>query len=46
MYNGETGNCEYAFNVEKCPQFKKNDPESHESAAIDTDEGTVCHLII
>ncbi|VDK72338.1 unnamed protein product, partial [Onchocerca ochengi] len=38
VYNGETGNCEYAFNVEKCPQFKKNDPESHESAAIDTDE--------
>ncbi|VDP15868.1 unnamed protein product [Onchocerca flexuosa] len=43
VYNGETRNCEYAFNVEKCPQFKKNELGSHKSTAIntDTDEGII-----
>ncbi|KAM3727042.1 Chitin-binding domain protein [Dirofilaria immitis] len=41
VYNGKTGYCDHESNVEKCAQFKKDGPESHESVLTHTDAGVI-----
>lgn len=46
VYNGQTGHCDYEFNVEKCSQLKKVEPEMHESDLADTGIVAVGHSVI
>lgn len=44
VYNGQTGHCDYEFNVEKCPNFKGTE-EAHEQVA-NTDKGIMNYSVI